>query len=316
MAVATEKRMQNVQDGIVELKSWMDDLYRTGIGNIPSQGAIFFSDIIAKMIDAQAPGLAAILRKMAANDYQDNNSLEKLLRSLTQLKLLLACFDQREEISENLLMDVRHSIGWYSNKQDVLKSDGTRDNWLCIWRTLERTDDNIVTEKLWFYGLNTKQFGVLFNFFIGFQKPIITIKEGMLIDASVCYYASALPLRFLIKEEYSRKSCYQEVESTVKDLNSYSAYVIDRLQQIPFVEHHPVVFNNVKLVYAKHNKSYFLCDTKNNLLPILNKKEDLLPLIFNTCGDEVSIFGLGQKGAIDIKSYWDGAKIQIINDKE
>lgn len=76
MAVASEKRMQNVENGIIELRQWMKDLIRMGIGKIGIQGGDAFKNITAQMIDAQAPGLAAALRKMASIDFTKKNGMK------------------------------------------------------------------------------------------------------------------------------------------------------------------------------------------------------------------------------------------------
>ena len=63
------KRHQNVMEGMADLEVWMKDLLRNGLVNVPERAYSVFEAMAKRMVDAQAPGLAARLRAMADIDY-------------------------------------------------------------------------------------------------------------------------------------------------------------------------------------------------------------------------------------------------------
>ena len=57
-----EKRHQNVLNGIEDLETWMKDLVRNGLVNVPERADSLFENMARRMVDAQATGLAGRLR--------------------------------------------------------------------------------------------------------------------------------------------------------------------------------------------------------------------------------------------------------------
>ena len=57
-----EKRHQNVLNGIEDLETWMKDLVRNGLVNVPERADSLFENMAHRMVDAQAQGLAGRLR--------------------------------------------------------------------------------------------------------------------------------------------------------------------------------------------------------------------------------------------------------------
>ena len=57
-----EKRHQNVLNGIEDLETWMKDLVRNGLVNVPERADSLFENMARRMVDAHAQGLAGRLR--------------------------------------------------------------------------------------------------------------------------------------------------------------------------------------------------------------------------------------------------------------
>jgi len=54
-----DARLQRIADGLAALDVWLSDLVRGGLAAIPSRGYGFFDEQARRLIDAQAPGVAA-----------------------------------------------------------------------------------------------------------------------------------------------------------------------------------------------------------------------------------------------------------------
>src|SRR5688572_24678136 len=60
-----EQRAERVAAGAAELREWLVDRIRTGLGGAATGGAEELYGVAARMVDAQAPGLASGLRRAA-----------------------------------------------------------------------------------------------------------------------------------------------------------------------------------------------------------------------------------------------------------
>lgn len=185
-----------------------------------------------------------------------------------------------------------------------------------MWRTLEKTDEGILTEKIWFYGLASKKFGVLFTFFVGNQRPMISIPTQITIEGNFCFYPSALPNRILIKDEIVRKDYFETPTGNISNFNEYQEYVIQRLQSIPFIAHHPFMMNKVSIHFNQKSRIFELMDCLQNTLPLTNDPETLARLHADSCGKLITVFGLGENNGISIKAYWIENFYSVIDHKE
>ena len=67
-----ENRMKRVEDGMADLRLWIGDIIRNGLVNIPGKDPSYFETMARRMVDAQATGLAAMVRSLRDTSfYQD-----------------------------------------------------------------------------------------------------------------------------------------------------------------------------------------------------------------------------------------------------
>ena len=120
---AAEKRGQKVDAGIAMLDLWLDDLIRNGLASVESQPTSFWENQAARMVDAQAPGLATRLRRMAEIPGSSAEWPQKLLADLGQLALLTQAYARLAQLDPALQEDIRQSIGW-TVKSDEIEARG------------------------------------------------------------------------------------------------------------------------------------------------------------------------------------------------
>jgi SWIM zinc finger len=118
-----QKREAKVQAGLDELDLWLQDLIHQGLAKLPSQPYGFWDQVAARMVDAQAPGLARRLRSMAeiANSGQPDWAA-KLLAELGKLHLLIQGYRHQATLSPGLQADVRSQVGWTISQDELLTS--------------------------------------------------------------------------------------------------------------------------------------------------------------------------------------------------
>ncbi len=82
------RRERLVAEGIDMLDLWLNDLMRAGLGRLEAQPASFWRDQAARLVDAQAPGLASRVRAMAGVVGAAGPWPQRLLDMLGQTALL------------------------------------------------------------------------------------------------------------------------------------------------------------------------------------------------------------------------------------
>jgi uncharacterized Zn finger protein len=64
-----ENRLKRVEDGMMELRLWIKDIVRNGLLNIPGKDSSYFETMSKRTVDAQAPGLAAMIRSLQGTNF-------------------------------------------------------------------------------------------------------------------------------------------------------------------------------------------------------------------------------------------------------
>ena len=93
----------------------------------------------ARLVDAQAPGLASSVRRLAAVA----GSPDRLLTELSLLRLLTAGYRRLDELPADLAATVRTRVGLPVATDDVLAGPRVRDVWTVIGVRDEVTDDRL-----------------------------------------------------------------------------------------------------------------------------------------------------------------------------
>jgi hypothetical protein len=61
------RRAERTAAGMVELRRWLEDVVRQGVASLQQQSYGFFDRVAARMVDAQAPGAATRVRRLAGS---------------------------------------------------------------------------------------------------------------------------------------------------------------------------------------------------------------------------------------------------------
>ena len=108
-AVATEERkaktldsrIQNIQDGLPELETWLLDTVREGIASIEKNATQVCEDIATRMSDAKMSGIATRIREIPMMIGSSDNWIEKVTMHLGEIYLFVNAFKQFEHLEDN-----------------------------------------------------------------------------------------------------------------------------------------------------------------------------------------------------------------------
>jgi len=101
-AKRAEKRLSRLAAGLDALDLWMEDLVRDGLAAAGTRPTSYWEAQAKRLVDAQAPGLAARLRRLSGLPNSSPDWPEKLLDGLGQIALLSEAFRRLDALDEPL----------------------------------------------------------------------------------------------------------------------------------------------------------------------------------------------------------------------
>ncbi len=294
-----EKRLQRVREGIEGLDLWLADVIRGGIAALETQSFSFWEAQAARMVDAQAPGLASRLRRMAWISRSHSDWPQRLLRELGKLALLTQAYRRLDELDPLLREDVRRLVGFNLPQEEVISGpDGVADRWLVLAQTLEE-NERVRTQRSWLYGEASGRRALVLQFAAGeasFPQPLAT---GTRFEADLAFWPSAWPQRALIRERRGQAEPLRLVPEPLPELAGTDtvaallAEAAEALARLPWMERLLFVLRGV--VPAP--------DAADGPWRIVDRQGEALPL---TSGDPWPLLALSGGRPVDLVGEWDG----------
>jgi hypothetical protein len=197
-----QQRETRVASGLAELDRWLCDQVRQGLAASQQAGYGNWDDIAARMVDAQAPGLAERLRALASVPYSGAGWDGRLLEEYALLHLLAVAYRREGELPPPLRATVRSRIGFSVRRADVLAgvlSHGppVRDHWQVLARR-DLEQDRIRARRTWLRGRETGRDALLLSFAAAGQSLDDSLTVGTDADADLVFYPGAVPLRAVV----------------------------------------------------------------------------------------------------------------------
>ncbi|MEU2253175.1 DUF5691 domain-containing protein [Nocardia xishanensis] len=196
-----EQRRVRVTAGLEELDIWLGDQVRTGLAQADRSYSAFES-IAARMVDAQAPGVAGALRRLPLIMATRADWPEPVLREYARLHLLVVAHRRLADLPPALRASVRTHIGYPNPAESVRAEPVVRDQWMTLGvRSTE--DDRLYTRRTWLYGRRTHRWALLVDHAFGAPAfPATAPVLGSMTEADLHYYPGAAPLRALWGERH------------------------------------------------------------------------------------------------------------------
>lgn len=189
-----ERRAVRVEGGAAELEQRLADLLRGGLAGADHAGYRQWDETAARMVDAQAPGLAARVRELGATAVTGGDWPSRMLEETALLHLLARGYLGRERLPEPLAATIRARIGFTVDSADVLAGPTVRGRWLVLAQ-YDTADERLTTRRAWLHDAAAGRFALLLSFGAAGRAPDLALPVGEVLDAEVAYHPSAVPLR-------------------------------------------------------------------------------------------------------------------------
>ena len=197
-----EQRETRVASGLAELDRWLGDQVRQGLAASQQAGYAHWDEIAARMVDAQAPGLAERLRALASVPHSGTGWDGRLLEEYALLHLLAVAYRRQADLPPPLRDTVRSRIGFSLRQADVLAGgQPIRDHWQVLARR-DLEQDRIRTRRTWLRGRKTGRDALLLSFAAAGQPLDDSLTVGTDADADLVFYPGAVSLRAVVRAKH------------------------------------------------------------------------------------------------------------------
>jgi hypothetical protein len=300
-----EQREARVASGLIEVDRWLCDQVRQGLAASQRYGYRHWDDIAARMIDAQAPGLAERLRALAAIPYSGPGWDGRLLQEYALLWLLAAAGREQAGLPPPLRDTVRSRVGFTIRQADVLASaTPVRDHWHVLARR-DLDQDRIRTRRVWLRGRHTGRTALVLSFAAVGQSLDDSLTVGTQIDADLVFYPAAVPLRALVATRYDTGPGNPPPGTTVGGLLAgYAA----ALAQDPWLDTWPALLD------ATPARAPIPClsDAVGEALPLHPGAGDCWPLLALSGGHPLTVAGEWTPRGLWPLTAWDEGGMVVL----
>jgi hypothetical protein len=280
------KRLDKVTAGMQDLEVWLRDLVSNGLAAAQEKPYTFWDDAAARLVDAQAPGVARLVKEMASISHSGAGWQERLLSQLGRVYLLIEAF-KRLDLPIRVQADIRTQIGFSQNQQELSTQQGVEDSWLILGQSLTE-EDRLKIQRTWLWGKQTQQKALILNFAHGSQPLDTSLVPGSCINAELVFFESAYPLRAIVK---TRQDAVSQVD-IMPGYSNISTMVEEYSQALaknPWIEQFPAPIRGV--IPIKQNDNWFIRDEDKRLLPIKSRFKNNWQLLALSGGYSLDIFG-------------------------
>ncbi|WP_329335616.1 SWIM zinc finger family protein [Streptomyces sp. NBC_00663] len=298
-----ERRAERITAGATELEQRLMDLLRGGLAGAEQTGYGLWEETAARMVDAQAAGLAARVRELGAIPSSGPGWPVRLLEECALLHLLDQGWLHRERLPDGLAATVRSRIGLPASPD----GPAVRDHWLVLAQ-YDTADTRLTTRRIWLYGADSGRSALLLSYGAAGRAPELALPVGLALDAELSAYPGAGQPRVALTEQFAPPA-----PSSIRPLGMTTTRAAARygeaLRDDPWLESVPVTLDQV--VPTPDGDSWQLADADGEAaLPLTaaaRSRPGLWRLVALSGGAPVKVFGeCGHRGFTPLTAWPEG----------
>jgi hypothetical protein len=290
-------REERIADGLSQLELWLGDVARRGLGQVDAEQ---FPVQAARLVDAQAAGLAARVRGLEGVVGIGRDWPERLAERLGRLALMVHAYRRQEQLPEEVRAEIRARVGWAPRRAEVLESgEQVRARWAVLGQ-METEVDNGTSRRTWLVAPGGRT--AVIRDFAPDARPFFerTYDLGTELDATLVFYPGSLPDRALLLEEFGEPSRLSAPPSGLGTLAELLDARAEALALDPWALWFPAVLEQVQPVF--HEGRWFLLDQTGASLPLV--EVSWWSLMAATVGRPTTVFAVLNGSELRVHGAW------------
>nr|WP_256251967.1 SWIM zinc finger family protein [Streptomyces sp. yr375] len=299
-----ERRAERITAGATELEERLADLLRSGLATAEQAGYALWEETAARMVDAQAPGLAACVRELGSIPASGPGWPERLLEECALLHLLDQGWLHRERLPAALAATVRTRVGLASTPEGPT----VRDDWLVLAQ-YDTPDPKLTTRRIWLHGTTTGRTALLLSYGAAGRAPELTLPVGLTIDAELSAHPGTGQQRASLAKQFAPPTPTSARPSGMTTTEAIARYG-ETLRDDPWLESVPTTLTDVIPTPASTpaGDSWQLADADGDtalpLTPAAVSRPALWRLVALSGGAPVTVFGeCGHRGFTPLTAW-------------
>ncbi|MES4888338.1 SWIM zinc finger family protein [Streptomyces sp. NPDC096012] len=295
-----ERRAERVTAGATELEQRLADLLRGGLVSAEQAGYGRWEETAARMVDAQAPGLAARVRELGAIPASGPGWPARLLEECALLHLLGEGWLRRDRLPKALVDTVRSRLGLPGT------ADGppVRDRWLVLAQH-DTADAKLTTRRIWLHGAESGHTRLLLSYGAAGRAPELALPVGLALDAELSPHPGGGRSRAALGERFAPPAPAAFRPPGVTTAEAAAGYG-DALRDDPWLDSVPVTLDRV--VPVPDGERWQLADADTDSALTLSRatrdRPGLWRLVALSGGAPVKVFGeCGHRGFTPLTAW-------------
>ncbi len=187
-----ETRLERVLAGAADLHQWVADQIEHGIAGLDRAGYGHFEQMATRMVDAQAPGLAGMVRRLSGIPHSGTGWEGRMLAELSLLHLLTGAAARLDDLPPDLAATVRNRLGQSLTTEQVLATPAVRDTWQVVG-VRDFIEERLSTRRVWLVGRETGREALVLSFAAPGQPLAGDLLLGTSVDADAHFHPGAAP---------------------------------------------------------------------------------------------------------------------------
>ncbi|MEU4126313.1 MULTISPECIES: SWIM zinc finger family protein [Streptomyces] len=304
-----ERRAARIGAGVGELEQRLADLMRGGLAGQEHAGYAAWEETAARMVDAQAPGLAGRVRELGTIPSCGPGWPARMLEEAALLHLLDRAWMGVTGLPDQLAATVRSRVGLPASGE----GEAVRDRWLVLAQYDSASPDGrLTTRRIWLRGLSGGRPALVLDFGPPGRPPGLALPVGLVLEAEMRFRAGSAGLRADLGERFAAAAPCTEVPAGVSTRAALEAYGA-ALREDPWLESWPVVLGPV--VPIPGELGWQLADAEGtSALPVpltgagSRSRGGLWQLAALSGGGPVTVFGeCGHRGFTPLTAWQPGS---------
>lgn len=302
-----QARQQKVSDGIAELLLWIKDQVRTGIHIAPTKPPAWWENMARRMVDAQAPGLAGMIRTLSNTNFFREGWQSEYIDQLLRIYLVIEGHRHLDQLDPGLKDDINSHIGFSVSQEELKETAGTLDTWLVLGKQTTE-DQGITVERYPLFGTATRKYALILQFLVRGQGAQLSLTPGLFIRAELVFFPSAVPLRALIKRQVQADAAGEgEGFANWEELMTVTATTASLL---PFAGERPFVVR--RLTPVRYGQQWWLQDDRQTIMPVKENFRGIWKILALSGGQPLNMALLGREKIFEPIGVWHDNQYKMI----
>jgi hypothetical protein len=242
----TERREGRIESGLEQLQVWLGDLVRVGLANAKTQPPAYWEAMAARLVDAQAPGLARLVGQLEGLTHTGLGWESRLLHAVARIELVRLAYGRRADLSGDLAEEVRTAIGWTRTQEELDAQPAIADRWRVLGVALEN-EDRLRVRRTWLRGRASARPALLLDFAAGTQVMDAGLPVGCEFDGGLAFYPGTTQLRAVVR---TREGLPKASDGTLPGAPTIEAALGEyalALGRTPWLERWPMALSSMRV---------------------------------------------------------------------